>query len=132
MDLSGALRPITALDRALSTFLDFPSTFEDFDRTRASAPPALQPPVTVRALPRTSRAEIVNETIVGLLQAVPGAFNPQRAIRIRRFRARGHVCRAARARAVRAAGQQPACPSGPRRSRTREETQTTVHGSGCT
>jgi DNA-directed RNA polymerase specialized sigma24 family protein len=77
MGLSAALRPITELDRALSTFLDHPSTYKEFD--------ALARPHLRRygrrfgaGLPADVRTEIVNETIVGLLQAPAGAFDPHR------------------------------------------------------
>jgi DNA-directed RNA polymerase specialized sigma24 family protein len=77
MNPSAGLRTITELDRALTTFLDHPLTSKEFE---AIARPYLQR-YSRRfgaGLPADVRAEIANETIVGLLQTPAGAFDPHR------------------------------------------------------
>lgn len=98
MDRPAGLRAITELDRALLTFLDHPSTFKEF-HLAARAHLRRCSRRFGAGLPTDVAAEIVNETMVTLLEAEPGAFDPGRgsAQAFLTFAAR-HAARRVRAR----------------------------------
>src|SRR5262245_33664031 len=77
MDRSVGLRPTTDLDRALATFLDHPDTFVEF--AEIARPHLARYSRRFGAgLPADVCAEIVNETMVGLLKVPEGAFDRRR------------------------------------------------------